>query len=61
MKDKKFTVRKVANGYVVKILNYGESTYREPYPDYREELVFTHLLDLQTWIGNFIAPQGDLK
>lgn len=39
----KFTMRRISNGWILKILNYGKSALKEPYPEYRQEMYFEHL------------------
>lgn len=41
MKDfKKLVITQVKNGYVVRIVNYGKSSFKEPYPEHRGVYVF---------------------
>lgn len=46
----KFTIRKIGNGWILKMICYGKSALKEPYAEFRDELFFISLDQAVLWL-----------
>lgn len=49
-------MRKISNGWILKMINYGKSPLKEPYSEFREEIYFRYLEEAIVWLKN-MEPQ----